>query len=60
MEDVSSLPQSSQQNISENTPKNITDVSVNPKSNESTDEKPKQTPTEYVHELESTEPQTYV
>jgi hypothetical protein len=65
-EDVSSLPQSQSlpqgtpKNISENTPKNVTDVSVNPKSNESINEKPKQTPTEYVHELESTEPQTYV
>jgi hypothetical protein len=60
LEEISSLPQGNQKNISENTPKNVTDVSVNPKSNESTNEKPKQTPTEYVHELESTEPQTYV
>jgi hypothetical protein len=63
MENVSSIPESTKdnkQNISENTPKNITEVPINPKSNESTNEKPKQTPTEYVHELESTEPQTYV
>jgi len=60
MENVSSLSQDSPKNISENTPKNVAEVSINPKSNESTNEKPKQTPTEYVHELESTEPQTYV
>jgi hypothetical protein len=60
MEEVSSLPQDNEQNISANTPKNVADLSINPKSNESTNEKPKQTPTEYVHELESTEPQTYV
>ena len=60
MENVSSLSQDSPKNINENTPKNVTEVSINPKSNESTNEKPKQTPTEYVHELESTEPQTYV
>jgi hypothetical protein len=63
MENVSSLPQGPQKddkNISENTPKNVTEVPIHPKSNESTNEKPKQTPTEYVHELESMEPQTYV
>jgi hypothetical protein len=46
------------QNISESTSTSTSTTST--QLNESTSEKPKQTPTEYVHELESTEPTSYV
>jgi hypothetical protein len=58
--DFDNKPRETEKNVSESTPPTVTQSTPGTVTQSSdSSEKPKQTPTEYIHELESTEPASF-